>query len=276
MEASEKLLSAYIHHGHSRVQGWLSKGAISLISAVGEIQSRMRLKGHVSEIGVHHGKLFVLLYLMLRKSEKAVAVDIFENAELNVDASGKGNKSVFLRNVKRFSGDTSRLKIIHQSSTQISHKDIIESVGGTVRLFSVDGGHTAEITYYDLMTANNSLCEGGVIILDDYFSESWPEVSEGTNKFFYTNKNNRLTPFLIGGNKLLFTTGRSYARRYIDALQNYKLGESHKLSRLFGEPVLCADFTPPTLRKRFEQTWLWKYLRKRQAGKLIKTLVYRM
>jgi hypothetical protein len=51
------------------------------------------------------------------------------------------------------------------------------------RLFSIDGSHTAEATWGDMVTAGMSIQEGGVIIVDDYFAEGWPGVSEGVQRF---------------------------------------------------------------------------------------------
>ena len=56
----------------------MSRGAIELICRLGEAQREMGLAGHIAEIGVHHGRSFILLALLARASEKAVAIDVFE------------------------------------------------------------------------------------------------------------------------------------------------------------------------------------------------------
>lgn len=86
-------------------------------------------------------------------------------------------------------------------------------MGGKIRLFSVDGGHTSHITQCDLETVSNSLVDGGVIILDDYFNAAWPGVSEGTNRFFILGNKTGIIPFAIGGNKVFFTTNENYATK---------------------------------------------------------------
>ena len=45
-----------------------------------------------------------------------------------------------------------------------------------MRLFSVDGGHTAELARHDMLTADGAIGEQGIIILDDFFNEAWPGV----------------------------------------------------------------------------------------------------
>jgi hypothetical protein len=63
-------------------------------------------------------------------------------------------------------------------SQQVKPDDILTTVG-EARLFSIDGGHWAEVVRNDLSIAENSLAEHGVIALDDFHRPEWPEVSAG-------------------------------------------------------------------------------------------------
>ena len=65
----------YIRRGKFYVDGWLHSEAARTIPALVERQRTLGVSGGVAEIGVHHGKLFILLYLLSR--EKAVAIDLF-------------------------------------------------------------------------------------------------------------------------------------------------------------------------------------------------------
>jgi hypothetical protein len=53
----------YIHHGKFYVEGWLRTEAALAIAALSERQHALGVEGSTAEIGVHHGKLFILLYL---------------------------------------------------------------------------------------------------------------------------------------------------------------------------------------------------------------------
>ena len=46
------------------VKGWLHPIDAQLIRLIGRIQERYGFTGSLGEIGVHHGKLFILLQLM--------------------------------------------------------------------------------------------------------------------------------------------------------------------------------------------------------------------
>lgn len=173
----------YVRKGNRQVNGWLRPEAATLILAMAGHQ---QVTGAVGEIGVHHGKLFILLSLLRRAGEQAVALDLFENQELNIDRSGHGDRAVFERNLKA-AGSDGAVTIRTCDSTSLSSKELLEWGRGPFRLFSVDGGHTAEITKSDLTIASESLCYGGLLILDDYFNVGWPGVSEGTNRFLATD-----------------------------------------------------------------------------------------
>ena len=69
----------YIRRGRFYVDGWLRTEAARIVVALTERQRSLGIGGGVAEIGVHHGKLFILLYLLGQASEKAVAIDLFED-----------------------------------------------------------------------------------------------------------------------------------------------------------------------------------------------------
>ena len=72
--------------------------------------------------------------------------------------------------------------------------------------------------------ASETLADGGVVIVDDYFAEGWPGVSEGVQAFFReqdsagkADTDSMVVPFFVGFNKVLLTT-RAHAGGYMDAL----------------------------------------------------------
>lgn len=195
------LRSHYQKSGIEKVDGWLAAGDQILISSLCEIQRQNKCHGSVGEIGVHHGRLFILLYLHLHEGERAFCVDVFENQDLNIDRSGAGDESIFLANVGTYA-DASRLSVFKQSSLNIDPARIIEKVGAA-RIISIDGGHTKDITQSDLRKSREILSPDGVIMVDDYFNPAWPGVSEGVNAYFNA-PGGALSPFAIGLNKIFF------------------------------------------------------------------------
>jgi hypothetical protein len=197
------------------VQGWLSELGLVLIDAIEAEQREMGVDGGVAEIGVHHGKLFVLLSLLRREGEGALALDLFEDQERNIDHSGKGDRVLFDRNLRRWGADRGHVVIHQTDSFDLDSAAVTALLGSRVRLFSVDGGHTADLTEHDLETAVGALSDGGVVILDDCFSELFPAVSEGAQRFLRAHAD---VVCVGGGGNKTFITARDHAPRYRAAL----------------------------------------------------------
>jgi hypothetical protein len=249
-------LLRYLKHGHRFVKGWLLPGAIKMLVALAKAQDAERIKGNVAEIGVHHGKLLILLALLTRDGEKAVAVDLFADQDRNVDHSGKGDLDQFQENTRRHA-DCSHIVMRQGDSTELTSAALMELGGGAFRLISVDGGHTPEITVHDLSTAEGALAPGGIIILDDCFNEKWPGVSEGLFRYF-SDAQPTIVPFATGGNKTLFCTPE-YAGQYIEALRSVPARVT--AHGFLGCEVICCDFRPLPIHEHFCQNAVWRSLR---------------
>ncbi len=235
----------YATDTHMQVEGWFHPLDAEIVFTLGLIQTEAAISGSVGEIGVHHGKLAILLYLMLHTNEKGFCVDVFGKQELNIDRSGRGDEDIFLNNLKKYGIDKNLLHVIKSSSHRVSSDDIVKYVG-PVRLFSVDGGHTAELTYNDLVLAENSLAEEGVIILDDFFNNDWPGVSEGGHRFLSERKN-RMTVFSISKNKTFICKER-HVRFYTDSFRFVLKDRVKKEYEFYGQKVCIV--TSPRSRKR--------------------------
>ncbi len=259
-------LERYVKSGYRRVEGWLLPGAVQMIIACAGVQTARGVKGHVAEIGVHHGKFFILLYLLKAAGEKAVAVDLFGEQEKNIDGSGEGNLAKLNENLQKHAGNNDVI-ICAGDSAKITGNSLIEAAGGKFRFVSIDGGHTAAITAHDLATAETALAPGGIVILDDYFNEMWPEVSVGTTNYFSAPRG--IAPFAIGANKVLFCHS-DYAHAYSEAV---KLNCPAYVERNFlGARVVCAEFAKPALAVRIGRQGWWKLLRETPPGRMLRAL----
>lgn len=253
-------LRAYVRSGHRKVRGFVTEGAMQLLLAVDVEQRGLNVRGHVAEIGVHQGSSFILLALLRRPGEQALAVDLFDLQEFNVDESGRGHRALFLANVARHAGSTEGIHLIEADSTRLASSDLMEPAGGQFRLFHVDGGHTQQIARHDVETAVGALAEGGVVVVDDYFHELWPGVSDGVRAFLAAHPEAELAPFAIGGGKVFFAR-RKWSARYREALRSLRVEGYAKESVMLGEPVLCFAFWHMGPKDRFIRSRLWKRMR---------------
>ena len=298
------LLKLYVTKGWKSVGGWASPRLFERVILLDKLQQQLGITGHVGEIGVHHGKLFILLYLLRRASEKGIAIDLFEEQELNVDKSGKGDRSIFIDNVKNLTGDTSSLEILATDSTKISSDDVFRILDGRLRLLSIDGGHLKNIVAHDLRTASGCLADGGIVLVDDYLNPEFPGVAEGTLSFLMTNR--ELRPFCVSRQKLYLTTN-GYEAKYTRLLYEEETGRSFsdrvkysfvkgknspvRTAELLDTEVLCYSDdeysslqhlnkrikdTRHKLKEILSESAAWKQIRGSAVGSLLKTIANRL
>jgi len=257
-------LTAYVRRGNRNVIGWLTAGAVKMICRIGHAQIEAGVQGHIAEIGVHHGRLFILLALLARPQERSIAIDLFGQQHLNPEQSGHGDLPALMKNCSRYA-DPSAVIVHEGDSTAITSQHVMDMAGGPIRLFSIDGGHKAGVTFHDLETAENSLAEGGVIILDDCFAEEWPDVSTGFHRFFA--KPRRVVPFATGGNKTLLTTpnaAENYKRALVDC------GTAVAEREFIGRPIYCIRFERRSFDQRIKGLGAWNSIKDKPGIPLLR------
>lgn len=259
-------LMRYVESGHKTVNGWLNPTAIHAVVTLSSAQRRHGIGGSVSEIGVHHGRLFILLHLLTEPPELSVAWDLFEHQDENVDTSGRGDRAVLLRNLARHCCDESRIRLVAGNSLTLDRARILDAGGGPVRLFSVDGGHTTGTTFNDLALAEQTLCDGGLVILDDFFNPSWPGVAEGTCQWM-ARPGAALVPVAIAGNKFIFTNNRERASAYAASLSAASEAYLQRRSRVFGHDVLILTRYAKTWRGVVAGTRAWRRIKDQPIGR---------
>ncbi len=242
----------YAHNSRTGIQGWIPNAIGDAVIRIAQFQLENDVQGGIGEIGVHHGRFFILLNLCRRSHESALAVDLFEDQHLNKDKSGRGDRKIFLNNVSKYCSTSTDITLLKADSGDLTGEDLMTAAGAKFRLFSVDGGHSAEQTKYDLTIAADSLAEGGVVLLDDYFHTGWPEVSVGTVHFIEENRELDLVPFAIVSGKLLFTT-RSHQQTYADALEDSMPGLWRSVPFCGHTVAICAYVNRPSLLIQFVQ-----------------------
>lgn len=209
MTVNERL-DRYRAEGMAEVEGWFEPESAEVMAALLLHQLELGLGGGVAEIGVHHGRSFLLLANGLAPGEPGVALDVFEQQEQNADHSGKGDRARFEQNLARWAPSAS-VAVVASSSLDVAVSDA-RDVFGRPRMFSVDGGHTAEITRHDLRLAEASVGSGGVVVLDDMLNGHWLGVLTGTALYLLDEP--RLVPFALSPNKLYLTDGADAAADY--------------------------------------------------------------
>jgi len=233
-------LARYLRWGHKRVAGWLHPFSARFIAELAQLQQQVGIQGASAEIGIHCGRLFILLHLA-GSGEKDLAIDIFADQHLNVDQSGRGDLDRFLRNLRRFGGNPAAVQIMQKNSLDVTAAEIHARVG-PVALFSVDGGHTAQCVVNDLRLADAALHDDGVVILDDFFNEVWPEVCVGATDYL-RDPASRLRPFAITPNKLYLCAPARNAFYRTEMQKRFPPRTHEKDAAMFDETVSVMGVT---------------------------------
>jgi hypothetical protein len=270
---TETALQAYIERGHKAVNGWLDSLAVDLIATLSRQQAKIGISGGIGEIGIHHGRLFILLHLLRQANERSAAYDLFDMQEENVDASGLGDKAIFLDNLRRHGCDVERIVVKSRNSLHMTAAEV-RADAGPVRLFSVDGGHTADITASDLALAEASLCPGGIASSTTTSTRHGP-VSARVQRAIWA-RDLDLVPVAIGGNKFILTNSTELADRYREALCALPDKYVVKDQTAFDRPVIVVQGRDARLTTRLASTALWRRIRGTPAGRALKAAALRV
>ena len=200
----------YLRGGMSRVQGWLNASTAVYMTSLEVLQRQVGVHGDVCEIGVHHGKSYLTMAIGLPAGERGVAIDVFGDQAANLDSSGKGDQDAFEGHLDRL-GLRDSTDVVASSSLALEEQGFLEA-GRRFRMFSVDGGHTAEVARNDLELAERTLVDDGVVILDDVLNRHWLGVISGL--FDYWHAGGSLVPAVLIPDRLVLTRSAGQAAEY--------------------------------------------------------------
>lgn len=218
IEGNPSLL-AYRDTGIAQVKGWCQPETISILAELGELQDEAGVTGGSAEIGVYHGKLLIALHLLRSPGTRTLAIDLFENQDLNLDRSGSGDSSELRRNLAANCPDPDAVDPLARDSLDLADDDVLGILQryGRFRWFSVDGGHTVDHAVNDLRLADRLTAAGGIVVVDDYYNQDWPGVHEGFARRYILDSP-KVVPFLSGFGKLYLTT-LGHHKRYFEAMR---------------------------------------------------------
>jgi hypothetical protein len=193
-------LQKYLRSRIYSVNGYLKSLDARLIVALAAWQTTNKILGNLAEIGVHHGKLFFLLALSRQSGEKSLAIDLFEDDEMNAATRFGGRSRAFSTHAANLNVTFESTEVLKADSLTLTSDDIMRRVG-RVRIFSVDGGHLYHHVAHDLPLAFSTLTPGGVIVVDDFCNPEWPDVTSATYDFVRTQQG-KIVPAILTRNKL--------------------------------------------------------------------------
>jgi len=240
MHLQNKNLTKYLNEGFNKVEGWCEPEMFIAIDSIDSLP--INRVGGVCEIGVHHGKLFILMNQVTDRESNSYAIDVFDNQELNIDKSGEGNIEAFHQNLYNFDAHFGQnTTIIRGDSTDpgLNLSNLISP--GSMRFVSIDGGHTAIHAVNDLKLAEKMINNQGIVILDDVLHHWWPGVLEGL--VTYLQDKPTLVPIAVGHNKM-YLAKVSYKDYYLNHFKSIDFGGPRDVRKFFGHDIVINRYWP--------------------------------
>lgn len=156
--------------GKDAIRGYISTRGAMAISAILTSQSERGVTGSLAEIGTFLGKTFIGLVQAAAPTEKVVGLDIFED---RMDEE-------FMRNLKaNLPAVVPKVQIKKADSTMLGFEEWAALLGAPARFVHVDGDHTYAAVRHDVELAASHLAPDGVVVIDDFLHEWYPDVTEG-------------------------------------------------------------------------------------------------
>lgn len=189
------------------LEGWFGPPAIALWDALLVFQRERGIRGPMLEIGVWRGRSAALLALHAEPNSKLFLCDYkFHGPSIHRALElARPDKDLEL---VRIDGDSTNLHV----------HDIAREQFRKLRWMHIDGEHSARAVTSDMRAANTLLAPDGVLVIDDFFSWQYPQVTEAVLRYVRTQPED-FALFLCGYNKAYLARPHA-VHRYLEYVAN--------------------------------------------------------
>ena len=230
------------------------------------VQNCLEIKGDIAELGVFRGGPFALMTTTLKNEERAHAIDVFDlyfqhpQPERRFGNDPKG----FEETVHRIAGADARYTSV-RADTRVPEQAarVVREAGEDCRFFHVDGDHRLANIRADLPTAAACVAKNSkpIIVVDDTFANTMPEVTEGLYEFLCARSD--LAVFLTSARKTFICRKSDHDFYAACAIRFFKKSlqarrEQIEIRHVNGDPCVVlrsdgpaevGDFTLDTIRE---------------------------
>ena len=183
-----------------KYEGFFTHEQAVLWDCLLSFQASENLTGDMLEIGVYKGRSALLSALHLNPKEEFVLID---GTPFIHEAEKSLNPILSKRGVW-----------INKMSFEVASNDLKRA--GGFRWIHIDGEHTGRAVTHDLGTTEPHLADSGILVLDDFFSPMYPQLTEAVYAWLASHRF-RLSMFLCGWNKAYLCRPQSapFYRKFI-------------------------------------------------------------
>lgn len=245
MEKSDR---KFIFQSLSTIEGYIDPPDALVFQALLHSQQHAKMEGALAEIGVFYGRSYFLMQQLCRGLSPLLAIDLFD---LDPDEMGEPQQyRRFLENGMRLGLPVNEGNILRADSCSLTPDAVLRKVG-KVRFFSIDGGHHLHHVASDAALALACMTRHGVIVFDDTFNVTWPEVTVGVADFLRKHADT-LCCFCVTKYKS-YICHHSYRKFYFDTIiQSKQLSALERSEVEFLGSSVIKLHTPLRRRVMFE------------------------
>ena len=192
------------------MNGWFSPASHGLFSFFLDFQNKNNITGNMGEIGVWEGKSASIICNYCKNEESVVLIDPIISQ----------NKEKILANIKTITTNIpKKLFLCNTISEKFGLLEKELHLEKSLRFFHIDGCHTGTNVYSDLELADKLLANDAVLVVDDYFNPTYPQITEALYRYLFINPY-KFRLFLGAFNKAYLCRAGAYHMYYSYCLDN--------------------------------------------------------
>ncbi len=183
---------------------WFSPASHAMFSFLLDYQNENKINGNLGEIGVWKGKSASIICKKVVDEQNIFLIDPFlANA-----------KETILRNIDKICLEIPKnLVLMNGISDDFVKISNFSQLQNSFRFFHIDGCHTGTNVFRDLSLANKLISSDGIVVVDDFFNVTYPQITEAIYRFCQLNPYS-FRIFCIGFNKAYLCRAESFSKYY--------------------------------------------------------------
>ncbi len=210
----------------ANLAGWFYPQSAAIWDILLGYQEANQIIGNLLEIGVFQGKSAAMAALHSHGDETCVFVD-----PMPLEAVRQHLEQI---------APNAKCQYIQEMSQYLPRHSFVREAARDFRWIHIDGEHSAQAVYNDLAIAEVLLSDRGIVVIDDFFSACYPQITQATFRFLEANPG-RLMLMLCGYNKGYLCRPRA-AREYLVFMKSSLYMNLAK--RGFSQVTVCKTSEP--------------------------------
>ncbi|MFN4142964.1 class I SAM-dependent methyltransferase [Aestuariivirga sp.] len=155
------------------VEGWFTDEAAAIWDCLLTYQRSAGVSGNLLEIGVWKGKSALLSVIHAQPNDIQLLVDPLDLKEA-------------LSHIRR-TRPNAKVDVFRGISRHLRKHSEYRNMLSSFRWIHIDGRHSAQDVDVDLRLADDLLSDDGIVVLDDFFTPNYPQVTQAVFHYMFLN-----------------------------------------------------------------------------------------